>query len=285
MDQERRPESPGEAEGTSELFSALGKQIKLLRERAGLTQREFGMLVGYGEAQISAIERGVRIPQPEFLDAADEVLDAGGLLKAAKEDVRKAQAKARTRHPEWYRDYARLEAEAIELHHYGCQAVHGLLQTEAYARALFTQRRPLLDEATVDKRVADRLARQQVLQCWPAATFSFVFEEVVLQRPIGGRAVHEEQLRQLLHMGRLRTVELQVMPTDREDCPGVDGPFNLLTTRANRQVAYTEIQGHPRLITDPDEVRLITTRYGIIRAQALTPRESLSLIEKMLGER
>ncbi|MEU4351678.1 helix-turn-helix transcriptional regulator [Streptomyces sp. NPDC023838] len=273
-----------EEDTISELFTAVGEQLKVLRIRAGLTQREFGRLVGYTESQISAMERGVRITQPDFLEKADKILNAGGVLIAAKKSIERAQAKARTRHPAWYRNYALLEAEALELHHYGTQAVHGLLQTEAYARALFTQRRPLLSDETIEKRVADRLARQEVLQTWPAPTFSFVFQEVVLQQPIGGRAVRVEQLGQLLRIAQLRTVELQVMPTDREDCPGIDGPFNLLTTKKGRQVAYTEIQGHPRLITDPEEVRVIITRYGIIRAQALTPRESLALIEKMLGD-
>ncbi|MFD9793847.1 helix-turn-helix domain-containing protein [Streptomyces sp. NPDC059070] len=270
---------------TSELFIAVGEQLKVLRLRAGLTQKEFGRLVGYTESQISALERGVRTTQPDFLDKADDVLEAGGVLRAAKKAIERAQAKARTRHPGWFRDFARAEAEASVLHEYSTQAVPGLLQTEEYARALFAQRRPLLDESTIEKRVADRLARQQIFERWPPPTFSFVLEEALLNRPIGGPIVRANQLRQLLRIGQLRPVELQVMPTDREECPGVDGPFTLLTPKSQRQAAYTEVQGYSRLITDPNDVGVFTERYGIIRAQALTPRESLSLIEKMLGER
>lgn len=285
MDREERPESAIEEDGTSELFIAIGEQLKVLRIRAGLTQREFGRLVGYTEGQISALERGVRIPQPDFLDRADEILNAGGVLIAAKRAIEKAQAKARVRHPGWFRDYANAEAQAVSLHDYSTQAVPGLLQTEEYARAVFTQRRPLLDEGTVEKRVTDRLARQQIFDRWPAPTFSFVLEQSMLSRPVGGWTVQMNQLQRLLHLGSLRTVELQVMPTDREDHAGLGGPFILLTPKGRQQVAYTEIYGHPRLITDHDEVRVFADRYGIIRAQALTPRESLSLIEKMLGER
>ncbi|MFF3321535.1 Scr1 family TA system antitoxin-like transcriptional regulator [Streptomyces sp. NPDC002889] len=284
-EREERPERPAEADGTAHLFSALGKQIKVLREQAGLSQKELGLAAHCGEALISAMERGVRTPQPEFLERADDLLDAGGVLKAVVEDVRRAQAKARTRHPEWYRDYARLEAEAIELHDYSNQVVHGLLQTEDYARAIFSQRRPLLDEEMIETRVADRLARQQLFERWPAPTCSFILEEAALQRPIGGRSVHEAQLQRLLRVGRLRTVELQIMPTDREEHPNVDGVFTLLTAKTRQQVAYTEVQGYPRLITDTEEVRLITARYGILRSQALNARETLSLIEKVLGER
>ncbi|NUL07633.1 helix-turn-helix domain-containing protein [Streptomyces lunaelactis] len=282
---DERPERPAEVDGTAHLFRALGKQLKVLRENAGLSQRELGVAAHCGEDLISSIERGVRTPQPDFLVRADELLAAGGVLKAAIEDVREAQAKARTRHPDWFRDYARAEAEAVGLLDYSNQAVPGLLQTEEYARAVFTQRRPLLDEDTIEKRVADRLARQQIFERWPAPTFSYVLEETVLQRPIGGRTLHAHQLRRLLRIGRLRTVELQVMPTDREEHASLDGSFILLTPKGRQQVAYTEIYGHPRLITDPEEVRVFIDRYGIIRSQALRPAESLALIEKMLGER
>ncbi|MFJ8308903.1 MULTISPECIES: Scr1 family TA system antitoxin-like transcriptional regulator [unclassified Streptomyces] len=284
MNQEARPERPVESDGTAHLFKALGKQMKVLRERAGLSQRELGAMVSYGEDLISAIERGVRTPQPEFLERVDELLGANGVLMAAVPEVRAALARSRTRHPDWFRDYADAEAKAVALHDYSTQAIPGLLQTEEYARAIFTHRRPLLDEGTIEKRVADRLARQQLFEHWPGPTFSFVLEEAALQRPTGGRGVQANQLRQLLRFGRLRTVELQVMPVDREDHPSQDGSFILLTPKGRQQVAYTEIYGHPRLITDPEEVRVFSDRYGIIRARALTPQESLSLIEKMLGE-
>ncbi|MEU6344879.1 helix-turn-helix transcriptional regulator [Streptomyces sp. NPDC046977] len=281
---EERPPPAEDADASADLFRALGKQVKLLRERAGLTQRELGERLGYGEEQISSLERGRRVPQPDFLAAADELLGAGGLLRAATEDVVRARAKTRVRHPSWFRDYARLEAEAVELHFYSNQAVPGLLQTEGYARAIFAMRRPLLDEETIERRVADRLARQEILGRWPAPTTGFVLEEVVLRRPIGGPAVQAAQLQQLLSVGRLRTVELQVMPTDREEHPSMAGPFTLLTPKGRAQVAYTEVQNVSRLITDSEEVRVIASRYGILRAQALTPRESLALIEKTLGE-
>ncbi|WP_093799945.1 helix-turn-helix transcriptional regulator [Streptomyces sp. Wb2n-11] len=285
VNRESRPELPSEADGTAHLFRAIGKQIRVLRENLAMSQRELATATHCGLDLISAMERGVRTPQPEFLDRADDVLKAGGVLRAAVPDVREAQTRARTRHPDWFRDYAKAEADSVVLHEYANQAVPGLLQTEDYARAVFTQRRPLLDEETIEKRVADRLARQVIFERWPAPTFSYVLEEAVLQRPIGGQRVHEHQLRQLLQYGRLRPIELQVMPTSREEHPSMDGPFTLLTPKGRHQVAYTEVQGYPRLITDSEGVSTFTERYGIIRAQALTPRESLALIEKMLGER
>ncbi|MFD4599127.1 helix-turn-helix domain-containing protein [Streptomyces sp. NPDC058464] len=285
VQQERRPETPAEAEGTTGLFSALGKQLKLLRERKGLTQKEFGALVGYGPDAISAMERGVRVPQPDMLVKADELLEGGGLLGAAVPELKEAMKRARTRHPEWYRGYAGLEAEAVSLYDYSTMGVLGLLQTEDYSRAVFTQRHPPLDEDTIEKRVADRLSRQQIFEQWPSPEFSFVMEQAVLERPIGGPEVHRAQLEQLLRIGRMRNVQVQVMPTGRHEHPCLDNSFTLLTPKGKEQVGYMESQGYPRLITDREEVRVLAARYGIIRAQALNPHESLDLIEEMLEER
>ncbi|MFE1837146.1 helix-turn-helix domain-containing protein [Streptomyces sviceus] len=282
---ERRPETPAEADGTAGLFVALGKMVKFLRERKGLTQKEFGELVGYGPDAVSSMERGVRTLRPEVLIKADELLDAGGLLKEVLPEVEEAMAKTRTRHPEWYRNYAGLEAEAVSLYDYSTMGVLGLLQTEDYARAVFTQRHPPLDEETIEKRVADRLSRQQLFEKWPPPECSFVIEQAVLERPIGGPAVHAGQLRRLLHIGRMRNVQLQVMPTGRTEHPCLDNSFTLLTPKGKEQVVYMESQGYPRLITDREEVRILAARYGIIRAQALNPHESLDFIEKMLEER
>ncbi|MFF7274783.1 Scr1 family TA system antitoxin-like transcriptional regulator [Streptomyces griseorubiginosus] len=281
---ERRPETPAEADGTAGLFVALGKMVKLLRERKGLTQKEFGELVGYGPDAVSAMERGVRTLRPEVLLKADELLDAGGLLKEVVPEVEEAMTRARTRHPEWYRSYAGLEAEAVELHFYANHGVPGLLQTEDYARAVFSKRRPLLDEETIEKRVTDRLSRQLVFERWPSPMVSYVLEEIVLDRPIGGRRVHADQLRHLLRVGGRRNIEIQVMPSALDEHPNMDGAFNLLTPKGHGQVAYTEVQGYPRLVTDSEEVRKIADRYGIMRAMALPPSESRKLIEQKLEE-
>lgn len=283
-EREEEPERPVEVDGTAYLFKALGKIIKVLRERAGLQQKELAALVHVGEDLVSSIERGVRTPQPDFLENVDRALGAGGVLIAAVPDVREALKRARTRHPDWFRDYAKAEAASNAIHDYSYQGVMGLLQTEGHARAVFEKRRPLLDEATIEKRLADRLDRQQIFERWPSPTFSFVLDESLLLRPVGGRVVHEGQLRRFLQIGRLRTVELQVMPFSRGEHAAMDGSFSLLHPKGRQQIAYTENYGRPNLVTDPEQVRIYSERYGIIRAQALTPHESLALIEKLLGE-
>ncbi|RAJ49854.1 MULTISPECIES: helix-turn-helix domain-containing protein [unclassified Streptomyces] len=266
------------------VFAMVGRQLKLLRERAGLSQPEFGALVGYGPDQISAMERGVRTPRPDFLVKADPILNANGLLIAVIPEVEDAMRRGRTRHPEWYRGQTEMEKEAVELHFYADQAMPGLLQTEAHARAVFARGRPFLSEETTEKRVADRLSRQQVFERWPPPIVSYVLEEVVLDRPVGGARVHADQLRRLLTVGDRQNVEIQVMPTEVEEHPNLGGAFNLLVPKGNEQVAYLETQGHPQLIVNRDDVRKIADRYGIMRAMALTPKQSRALIAEKVDK-
>ncbi|MDI3405369.1 helix-turn-helix domain-containing protein [Streptomyces cavernicola] len=283
---EERPERPAEADGTAHLFAALGKQIKVLREACGMGQRELATATHVSLDLISAIERNVRIPQPRFLELAEVALDARGVLTAAIPDVKAALSRARTRHPEWYRGYAKLESEAVELHFYADQGVPGLLQTAEHAECVFRNHRPLLDEETIEKRIADRLHRQKVFERSPAPVISYVLEEAVLDRPLGGWTVHEAQLRHILQASRMRNVELQVMPTEVNEHPNLQGAFNLLTPKGqHHHVGYTEVQEHPRLITAPAQVRILAERYGIMRAVALPPRRPMELIEKKLERR
>ncbi|MET8248859.1 helix-turn-helix transcriptional regulator [Streptomyces sp. NPDC005202] len=255
------------------------RQLKLWREAAGLTQAEFGAAIGYGEEQVSSVERGRRIPRPEYLDRADQVLAAGGRIAAMKKDV------AEVRYPKKVRDLKKLEAEAVELCAYNNSVVHGLLQTKEYARAVFNARRPAFTEEEVEQQVAARLARQEILDFMTGRrVFSFVQCESTLRRPIGGRMVMRQQLERLLEVGQWRNVDLQVLPLDREENSGTDGSFRLLKLKDGATVAFSEAPLSSRVMTDPKETTVLDIRYGVIRAQALSPQESLAFIEKVLGE-
>ncbi|WP_432000375.1 helix-turn-helix domain-containing protein [Streptomyces sioyaensis] len=268
----------GPEDETQAVVEAVGRQLKLWRKAAGMRPAEFAALMGYGENLIYKIERGVRIPRPEFLDKADEVLGAGGKIAAMKEDVERA------RYPKKVRDLEKLEAQAVEVGAYGNHNIHGLLQTKEYAHALYDSRRPTLAEDDLERHVAARMARQEIFDRKPITTLTFVQEEVTLKRPIGGKMVLRRQLERILDIGKLRHVEIQVMPTEREDHAGMSGQVQLLKLRDGSTVGYSEAQLTSRLVMDPKEVQVLELRYGIIRSQALTPRESLAFIEKLRGE-
>ncbi|WP_030870807.1 helix-turn-helix domain-containing protein [Streptomyces sp. NRRL S-37] len=255
------------------------RQLKLWREAAGLTQAEFGAAIKYGEEMVSCVERGRRIPRPEYLDAADKVLGAGGKIAAMKKDV------AEIRYPKKVRDLKNLEAEAVELCAYNNSVIHGLLQTEDYARAVFNAHRPVLTEEEVEQQVTARLARQEILDLMTGRrVFSFVQCESTLRRPMGGRMVMRQQLERLLEVAQLRNVDLQVLPLDREVNSGTGGSFRLLKLKGGTTVAFSESPLSSRATTDPKETTALDIRYGALRAQALSPQDSLPLIEKALGE-
>lgn len=252
--------------------------MKRFREWAGNDRVAFGAMTGYSASTIASYEQGRRVPPPRFIDQSDELLGARGVLVEMKEEVARAQ------YPAFFRDAAKLEAEAVELHVYDTHVVNGLLQTEEYARAVFTMRRPILNEETIEERVSARLARQDVFARKPMPTISFVIEESVLTRPAGGQSVMRGQLERLLLYGERRNVDIQVMPNKREEHAGLAGPFTLIETKEGRRIAYVEAYKHSRLYTDRRTVRELEEQYGLLRAQALTPRESLAFIEKLLGE-
>ncbi|MER5296473.1 helix-turn-helix transcriptional regulator [Streptomyces pharetrae] len=260
------------------VVTTVGRQLRLRREAVEMRAAEFAAAVGYGEDLVYKIEGGKRIPRPEYLDRADEVLGADGLLSAMKEDV------AKVRYPKKVRDLADLESKAVEIQLYDPLNIHGLLQTPDYARALLLMRRPAYTQDEVERFFAARMARKSVFDRDPAPELGFVLEEWTLRRPLGGRATLRRQLEHLLNAAKLRNVELQVMPTDRDEHAGLAGGIEVLKFNDGSAVGRSPAVANGRPVFDPAHLRILELRYGIIRAQALTPRESRVFIEELLGE-
>ncbi|MET7380776.1 helix-turn-helix transcriptional regulator [Streptomyces sp. NPDC005526] len=260
------------------VITTVGRQLKLRREAAGLRAAEFGKAVGYGEDLVYKVEGGKRIPRLDYLDAADEVLGAGGLIAAMKEDVKKV------RYPKTMRDLARMEAQAVELTAYGTHNLHGLLQTPEYMQALFEMRRPAHSQDQVERLVGARMARKSIFGRDPAPELCFVQEEATLRRPLGGRMVLRRQLEHLLELGQMRSVEIQVMPIDRAVHAGMGGEIQVLKFADGTAVGRAEGDFGSRPVSELKHLRIMELRCGIIRAQALSPGESLAFIEQVLGE-
>ncbi|MGW1974640.1 helix-turn-helix domain-containing protein [Streptomyces sp. NPDC001889] len=255
-----------------------GAQLKAWREVAELSVAEFGRLIGYSQDLIRKVERGARIPRPEYLDKADRMLKAGGRIAAMKKVM------AEARYPKKVRDLAKMEEQAVELSAYCNHNIHGLLQTEEYARALFGMRRPAHLQDDAERAVAARIDRQSIFGRRPSPELSFIQEEVTLRRPIGGRMVKRRQLERLLEVAQLRNVEIQVMPTNRENHAAMGGEIRVLKFEDGTALGRCEGDFHSRPVSDPKQLQIVELRYGIIRGQALTPGESLAFIEQVLGE-
>ncbi|MEV3910131.1 helix-turn-helix domain-containing protein [Streptomyces canus] len=260
------------------VITTVGRQLRLRREAAGMRVPDFAQAVGYGEDLVYKVEGGKRIPRQEYLDKSDQVLRAGGLISAAWEDVKKV------RYPKKVRALAKMEAKAVEIGVYECSNIHGLLQTPEYARALLQSWKPAYSPEDLESRVAARLARQSVFERSPAPALGFVLEEATLHRNVGGTMVRRQQFERLLEVGRLHNVTLQVMPMNSAPHPGMSGRVELLKFEDGTAVGRSDGAFNGRPISDLRELRILELRYGTIRAQALPSRESLALIEQLLGE-
>ncbi|WP_330242208.1 helix-turn-helix domain-containing protein [Streptomyces sp. NBC_00525] len=260
------------------VVAAVGRQLKAWREAARLRAAEFGAVIGYGEDLVYKVEGGRRIPRPEYMDKADDALGANGKIAVMKQDL------AVVRYPKKVRDLAKMEAQAVELAVYAEHGVHGLLQTEGHARALLETRQPSYSRDEVERGVAARLARRAIFDRTPAPALSFVLEEAALRRPIGGVMEWRRQLERLLAIAHLRNVSLQIMPLNCETHPGLDGGIEVLKFGDGTAVGRSWGAFNGRPVTEPKQLRILELRYGMIRAQALTPAESLAFIERVLGE-
>ncbi|MEU2578559.1 helix-turn-helix domain-containing protein [Streptomyces anulatus] len=265
-------------ESGAAVVAAVGRQIKTWREAAGLRAGELGSAMGYGEDLVYKVEGGRRIPRPEFMDAVDLAVGAGGKLAAMKLDI------AEVRYPKKIRDLAKLEAKAVEVVAYHNHNINGLLQTEGHMRALFASWLPAYTLDEMDRMVAARLARRSIFERDPLPTLVFVQEEVTIRRPVGGTMVWRRQLERLLEIGQMRNVAIQVMPTHREEHPGTGGLIEVLKFPDGSAVGRSEGAFGGRPVSDPKQLRIIESRCGMIRAQALNPRESRAFIEQVLGE-
>ncbi|MFF7977532.1 Scr1 family TA system antitoxin-like transcriptional regulator [Streptomyces sp. NPDC007901] len=258
----------------------LGKQLGAARRVAGLTQTELGLRVGLDEQTVASIEQGRRALKPDVAARMDEVLETKGMLAAGVANLPDVD-----QFPMWAEVYMEHEREAIALSWYDNAVLPGLLQTEAYVRAVLRNRVPAYDGDEVETRTAARLERQEILHRRNAPTLSFVVWEPVLLMALGGPEVRTGQLRRLRELAELPCVSLQFLLLSSPYHAGVNGPFILLETPDHQHLAYTESQRGSQWVSDADEVSRLARKYAMLRTQALTTQDSAGLLDRLLGER
>ncbi|MFE3517225.1 helix-turn-helix domain-containing protein [Streptomyces sp. NPDC059166] len=264
----------------SDGLKAFGAVLKALREEVQLTQEQFAALVQYSVAYVAKIEQGKRFPPRDLLTRSEDVLGATAcrvLTAAAGSLSRKAGLAS------WFLQWAAIEEEAVTLCAYECRAIPGLLQPECYIRAVFERRLPPLSSEQIEQQVAARLERQHLLADRPNTAFSFVIEQALLERHLGGPVVTHTLLGHLLEQGERRNVEIQVMPLRQYDHAGIDGLMYLAESGRHEWVGYSEGQQSSVLITSPPDVSAMLQRYGKLRSQALGSEATASLLDQMRG--
>jgi hypothetical protein len=213
----------------------LGGRLRALRESRGVSRDEAGWTIRGSESKISRMELG-RVGFKER-DVTD-LLKLYGVEDA--EQVAEMVVMARQANapgwwtpysdllPPWFQNYLGLEEAATLIRTYEVQFVPGLLQTEAYARAVITLGHSRKDARELDRRVNLRMARKRILSDPNAPRLWAVIDEAVLRRPIGGAEVLREQVEELLTLTRHPKVRLQVMPFLSGGHAAAGGAFTIL---------------------------------------------------------
>ncbi|PVC97165.1 transcriptional regulator [Streptomyces sp. CS147] len=270
---------PGKQSGIRRVTSwqLVGAQLRHFRKLAGLTQAALAEQAGVGEDTIASIEQGRRALQLDLAIQLDELLDTKGVLRVAVERIPRKE-----RYQALVKDFVQYEQDAVSLISYESQLIPGLLQTEAYARFIFDCNYPPLEGDEIEKRVAERLGRQKILERKPRPILHFILEESILHTELGDPDVMREQL---LHMRRcmdLPFVTIQIMPRNTRRHAGLAGPLVLLETPDHDQLVYVDGQLRGELYDEPADVSALMQRYGMLRSQALTVEESTRLLDALL---
>jgi hypothetical protein len=175
----------------------------------------------------------------------------------------------------------------VTLSSYETFVVDGLFQTPEYARGLINGSFPKPSEEKAEELVEARMARKALFDRDPTAMIELILDESVLRRPFATWGVHRGQLRSLAEDARRDNVSIQVLPLERGlrgGHAGDRGSMKLVETEEHHHVAYLEIEDESVLVSNPTKVARLSHRHAKIRTQALSPDDSLSLIERLAGE-
>ncbi|KOV55630.1 helix-turn-helix domain-containing protein [Streptomyces sp. MMG1121] len=260
-------------------WHAVGALLAHFRKQARLTQEAFAELAGIHVDTVGSIEQGRLALQPDRAEQFDELLGTGGALAVLVDRL-----PVREKIVQFAQGLVDHEQEAVSILSYQTQVVPGLLQTTEYCRAVFDYRYPALGSEAAEQWVNARMERQLIWQRDRPPVGHFVLEESILRRLVGGPEVMREQFRQILEYTEPIHMSFQIMPQDRTPHACLDGPMVLLETPEYERLIYLEVQRASFLVDDPDEVSDYHHKYGMLRSQALSPDESVRLLNGLLGE-
>ncbi|MFF1283498.1 Scr1 family TA system antitoxin-like transcriptional regulator [Streptomyces sp. NPDC058299] len=260
-------------------WQAVGALVAHYRKKAHLSQEALAEHVHLHVDTVASIEQGRLALQPYRAEQFDEVLETGGALAVLLEKL-----PVREKIVQFAQGLVDHEQEAVSVLSYQSLVVPGLLQTRDYCRAVFGYRYPALGSETAEQWVSARMERQLIWQRQRPPVGHFVLEESILRREVGGPEVMREQIRQILEYTKPVHMSFQIMPENRTPHACLDGPVVLLETPEYERLVYLEVQRASFLVADPDEVSDYHLQYGMLRSQALSPDESVRLLNGLLGE-
>ncbi|MFV2198781.1 helix-turn-helix domain-containing protein [Nocardiopsis sp. LOL_012] len=266
----------------------LSSELRRLRGEAGLTLAEAAKQAGLGRSNLGKMEQAESktVPAP----ALDKLLDLYEVHDCQARDALHALARD-AKQRGWWSKYKGLfdddralpdfEAEASTIRTFAGLCVPGLLQTPEYAHALFEGGR-YTSLPAIERRVAFRMARREILTRVRPAHFRAVLDEAALCRVIGGPAIMQEQMAHLLHMAEMPNIDVQVIPFRTGSHAGLTAPFTILDFPDPRDssIVYVGTIAGSVFFEQEDEVERYNVNYGDLQGSALSTKQSAALIQE-----
>lgn len=255
----------------------LAKELARLREESGKSLATLGEETTYDRAYLHKLETGARVGSPGVIAALNAVYGTGGhltmLWQLAREDA----------FADKYKRFMELEAKATVRYEYAAGVIPGLLQTEGYAREVLQAARPR-DDNDLAEQVAARLGRQDLLRGDDPPHYRAVLDESVLRRRGGDPKEWRIQLTHLVTVSQLPNITIQVLPFAAGLHALMGTSLTILWLPDGKAVAYTEDQHSGQLLESAKDVEDLRLSYDLLRDLALSPRESVAFIKRLMED-
>lgn len=255
-------------------LDAWGSELAYACDAAGMTGRQLATALNVAASTVSQWMNGRRTPHVKDVERCDEALGTNGYLtRYFKKWV------TREIPSEWDDAWLAAEAHANLLQNFELSVIPGLLQTPEYARAVMQYNRH--SPIDIDERVRRRMERQAILNDENPAMCIFVIDEYALRRTVGDKRVMADQLARMCDLAQQPNIVIKIVPFGTEyyaGCPFMIARFN------KTEVANLDTALDGQIIEDNDRVTEITKIWEEVREAALSPKESVELIERVAEE-
>ncbi|WNM30019.1 helix-turn-helix transcriptional regulator [Streptomyces sp. Li-HN-5-11] len=269
----------------------LAVELRRLRDAAGLSAREAAALLGVNSVQISQIESGTtgvseqRLRRLAALYACTDEALVDALAAMASDRTRGWWEEYRGQLPTSFLDLSELEHHAAYRWDVDFLHVPGLLQTEDYARALFSCRVPQLPEQDVDLRVRHRMQRRVIIGDPSPIPYVALVHEAALRIRVGGRATSRAQLARILELSEADHVTVRVIPFELDDFSDVTAAMVYAGAVAPQLDTVVRDGPHGTVFVDSAaQLRVFRTLFRRVEAVSLEPAQSRDLMQRLVKE-
>jgi hypothetical protein len=271
----------------------VGIQLHRFREAAGITPDQAAYEIRASRSKISRMENGlVRFKERDVTDlltlygVTDEKTRSGLVTLTRQANTPGWWSKYGDIMADWFEAYLGLETAASVIRSFELQFVHGLFQTEDYARAVTMLGHTSAPAQEIDRRVSLRLKRQDLLNGPTPPQVWSVLDEGALRRPVGGPAVMRAQLERLVEMSKLRHVTIQVVPFSRGGHAASGGSFTVLRFSEPEvpDVVYIEQLTSALYLDKREDVDHYLEVMNHLSTEALTPTQSAKFITEIIRD-